>query len=344
MNLKLPPIQHHKDLTLDNTLRFQQFAQHFADVTNEDQLVALVNMAQQNDMPLFTLGGGSNIVLAGDIPGMTIRQVNQNVHHDLVEDHHRVITTVSAGTPWQTLVDDTIRNNIRGLENLTLIPGLVGAAPVQNIGAYGVELSDRLHSVRAFHVRTGQWKNFNREQCEFSYRQSLFKRSRGEYIITEVRLDLGLHHPLVTDYQPLRAYLDSHFQGRATLDTISRSVASIRRKKLPDPSQLPNVGSFFHNPIIKAEHFEQLAKAYPGIVGYEQTDGRFKVAAGWLIEYLGFKGHRIDGVGVHTEQALVLVHHGGSNGNALLALANNITAKVKEEFDVVLETEPTIVH
>ncbi len=344
MNLTLPPIQHQKDLTLDNTLRFQHFAQHFADVTNEDQLAALVNMAQQSDMPLFTLGGGSNIVLAGDIPGMTIRQANQNIHHDLVEDHHRVITTVSAGTPWQTLVDDTIRNNIRGLENLTLIPGLVGAAPVQNIGAYGVELSDRLHSVRALHVRTGQWTNFNREQCEFSYRQSLFKRSRGEYIITEVRLDLGLQHPLVTDYQPLRTYLDNHFQGRATLDTISRSVASIRRKKLPDPSQLPNAGSFFHNPIIKAEHFEQLAKTYPGIVGYAQGDGRFKVAAGWLIEYLGFKGHRIDGVGVHTEQALVLVHHGGSNGNALLALAHSISSKVKEEFDIVLETEPTIVH
>ncbi len=256
----------------------------------------------------------------------------------------RMLVTAAAGVNWHTLVMDTVNKGLVGLENLSLIPGLVGAAPVQNIGAYGVELCDRFVSLKALHIQSGRWQTFTIDDCEFAYRDSLFKRHIGQYIIANVSFELGSHIKLQTGYGALNQYLDTHCVNQApTAAIVSEAVCAIRRSKLPNPAALPNAGSFFHNPVIPAAQYTALTKEHPDMVGYRQPDGQYKVAAGWLIDHLGYKGYCHEGVGVHEHQALVLVKYAPATGSALLALANTIQTHVLRVFGITLSIEPRLI-
>ena len=322
-----------------NSFGFDQRAAHYLETRSDEALQDAVTLAGAQGWPVFVLGGGTNLVLADDIPGLVIRVLHDHIGYDSKAS----TVTAGAGVDWHALVLDTLKRGQSGLENLSLIPGSVGAAPVQNIGAYGVELADRFVTCRALHLPTGTWWHFKREACEFGYRQSIFKAHPGTWAITEVTLEVGPHLPLVTHYASLYQRL-AHLDADAlTAQDVSRCVIAIRQEKLPDPRQIGNAGSFFKNPVTTRTHFEELQVEHPDIVGYAQPDGSVKLAAGWLIDSLGYRGYRRGGIGVHDRQALVLVHRGGETGADLLQLAADIRDAVEVRYGVTLEVEPIIV-
>ncbi|MFC6330746.1 UDP-N-acetylmuramate dehydrogenase, partial [Alloalcanivorax gelatiniphagus] len=290
------------------------------------------------DEPLYVLGQGSNLVLDGELPGLTL--IPALDHLDYQVDGDQAWVTAGAGVVWDRLVADTVARGWRGLENLSLIPGTAGAAPFQNIGAYGVELADVLDSVEAVSVADGAVVRFSAAECEFDYRDSLFKsRRRGEFIITAITLRLRRHGACRVDYGGLAArFADA---DPASLDpaAVRAAVIELRQSKLPDPAVLPNAGSFFKNPVVSVAHYQQLKQAEPELVAFAHRDG-MKLAAGWLIERAGWKGRRLGPVGMHREQALVLVNHGGARAADVRALAEAVRADVRERFAVTLEQEP----
>lgn len=337
-------IQHDIDLGDYTTFGFSQRAAHFVEVATEQELSAAVQQAQQNSWPILALGGGSNLIFAHDFPGLVIRQSTEQMQYESLPDGQEVWATVGAGVQWHRLVMDTVERGLPGLENLSLIPGLVGAAPVQNIGAYGVELCDRLISLRALHIPSGQWKTMQCPECGFSYRNSLFKQYDGDYIISQVTLRLGEHLGLHTQYRALADYLRAHYPGKVpTVRMVSDAVCAIRSSKLPDPAELPNAGSFFHNPVVSAEKHGALLTRFPDLVAHQQDNGGYKLAAGWLIDKLGYKGYREHGVGVHDKQALVLIKYRQTDASELIKLATRIQKHVREVFGVTLNIEPRIV-
>ena len=335
-------IERDKPLQALNTLGFSQTADYFIESGSNEQLVAALSYAQSRGWPVFVLGGGSNIVLTRNLPGLTIQLTNQTIQYDPAGNEHLTRVTASAGVPWHNLVTDTLEKNLRGLENLSLIPGSVGAAPVQNIGAYGVELQSRLTRVQALHIDSLQWREFTQSDCEFSYRHSFFKKHANQYVITEVEFELGNCHDLHHDYASLAAHLSSRDITHPNARQISESVIATRQARLPDPARLPNAGSFFHNPVVSRAQANQLTEAHPGIVTYDAGSAGIKVSAAWMIEKLGFKGIRRGNVGVHDMQSLVLVHHQQGTGDELLSLANEIAESVMEHFGIQLHIEPTI--
>lgn len=324
-------------LRAGNTLGFDVRAERFVEVASEDALHEAVEHAAKHRWPLFMLGGGSNIVLTGDIPGLVVRQVDATVSRD----GDRL--TAAAGVRWDELVRQSLDRGLNGLENLSLIPGDTGAAPIQNIGAYGVELADRLVAVRAFHVPSGEWHDLDRADCRFGYRDSRFKQERGEHVITSITLALGRQCPLTTDYASLARELECQGIEHPTAHDVAAAVVRIRQSKLPDPAVIGNAGSFFKNPSVTADHYDTLRQVTPGLIGHPDGQGHVKLAAGQLIEVCGFKGTRRGPVGVHGDQALVLVHHGEGQGKDLLALASEIADAVLERFGVELVIEPTVV-
>ena len=335
-------VKHNVDLTNLNTFGFTQYAAHYVETESAAQVEQAVRLALDKGWPILPLGGGSNLVLTQDIDALVIRQVNEEIRHT-DKGTGGIHVKASAGFNWHSLVMHTVQRGHVGLENLSLIPGSVGAAPVQNIGAYGVELCDRFVSLKALHIPTLRWHTFATEDCKFAYRDSFFKHQVDEYIITEVTLCLDGSNSLQTHYGALANYLKAHHQNEVILPKmVSTAVCAIRNSKLPDPTVVPNAGSFFHNPVVSATHFEALKKQFPELVAFKQTDNQYKLAAGWMIDYLGHKGLRVNGVGVHAEQALVLVRHEQSNGIHLLKLAEKIKDDVKREFDVLLSIEPRV--
>jgi UDP-N-acetylmuramate dehydrogenase len=253
------------------------------------------------------------------------------------------LVTAGAGENWHALVCRTIADGLPGLENLALIPGTAGAAPIQNIGAYGVELRERFDSLRAFDRRSGEFVRLKREQCQFAYRESLFKREgRDRYIITAVTLRLPLPWQPVLGYAELARELAQESAAAPTADRIRDAVIAIRLRKLPDPALIGNAGSFFKNPVVDAGQRHALLAQYPNLVSHAQADGSYKLAAGWLIDQCGFKGVSNGPVGVYGKQALVLVHHGGGTGQDLLALARRIADAVQARFGVRIEPEPVV--
>ena len=335
-------LQKNKSLKALNTFGFDQRAALYATAKSEQDIEQAVDYARSKNLPLLVLGEGSNVVLANDVSGLVLRLTDERIHIDWHNDDV-VEVSASAGVSWHALVQYTLGNNIQGLENLSLIPGSVGAAPVQNVGAYGVEVQDRICKVRAFHIPTRQWLTLRPEQCQFSYRHSLFKQHADEYIISEVVFSLGRQHALQTDYASLAQHLASRNITRPTAQQISESVIAIRQSKLPDPNVIGNAGSFFHNPIVDAVHHEALLEQYPELSSYPQTDGSFKLAAGWLIDKLGFKGTVCGGVGVHADQALVLVNVGSGTGADILRLAEKIKTAVRKAYAVELNIEPRVI-
>ena len=338
-------VQRDVPLATRNTFGFEARAEYFATATDDTDLTALLTLADERHWPVFILGGGSNLVLTRDIPGLTLRLGDTHIRYAEHADApgKPVHVTAGAGCGWHELVMDTLAHGYAGLENLSLIPGTVGAAPVQNIGAYGVELVDRFVSLRAWHRPSGQFMTLGPDDCAFAYRDSLLKRERGDWIVVSLTLAVGGDTKLVTQYASLAEQLAGQDDGTITARTVSDAVIAVRQSRLPDPAVIGNAGSFFHNPIVTAETFAGIAREHHGIVSYAMPDGRVKLAAGWLIDRLGYRGARRGAVGVHQEQALVLVNHGGGSGEELLVLVREIQEAVKNAYGVSLTVEPLIV-
>ena len=338
-------IQPNQSLKRYNTMGFDQRAAYIATVENDDMLGEALEFARKSQLDIFVLGGGSNLVLTQDINALVIHCAQSEINYEAPYTTQACKVTVGAGVNWHSLVLDTLEHGLPGLENLSLIPGQAGAAPVQNIGAYGVEIKDRLVSVRALHIPTGQWRHFTAEDCQFEYRNSFFKRRSNEYLISEVTLQLGRCHALDTSYDSLSQYLETKDITQPTAMQISQAVIAIRQSRLPDPTQLGNVGSFFHNPVVSREHAMALKAKFPELISYNIDRHTAKLSAAWMIDTLGYKGIRRGDIGVYERQALVLVSHarGLQNGKLLLDLAREIQSAVAEQFEVKLSIEPVIV-
>lgn len=334
-----------KSLAELNTLGFNQLAERYIDVDSEEMLSEVVEYANKQQWPIFILGGGSNIVLTNDIPGLVIRLSSDVLYYENRGEENSWLfrLTAAAGANWHRLVRDTMSRGLTGLENLSLIPGSTGAAPIQNIGAYGVELADRFESLRALHLPTNEWRTFDLSDCEFGYRDSYFKRHAGEYCVSSVNLMIGNDKSFETSYASLHQALERLDVDELTPVIISDTVCEIRRGKLPDPAQVCNAGSFFHNPVVSEAQYNGLKQRFSNLVAYPQPDGTMKLAAGWLIDSLGLRGNRRGAVGVYDKQALVLVHHGGGSGDELLAYAQSIQSGVRDKYGIELTMEPEIV-
>ncbi len=326
-----------------NTFGLSVFAHRFARARSIEDLREALEHARHASLPMLVLGGGSNLVLTKDYPGLVIRIELSGIETERRADEI-IRLRVAAGEDWPTLVDLCLGQGWYGLENLALIPGSAGAAPIQNIGAYGVELSDRLVEFEALERETGQLVRFSKAQCRFGYRDSAFKTEhRDRYVITSITLELSREPAPDTSYEALARELEAAGIDRPTPRDVHEAVCRLRLARLPDPAVLGNAGSFFANPVIEAERHRELKERFGEIAVFEQPDGRVKLAAGWLIERCGFKGIRADDAGVFEKQALVLVNHGRATGRDILELAARIQTKVRDTFGVDLEIEPRVV-
>lgn len=336
-------IELNKSLKAFNSFGFYQRAERFATAATDDELEELVSQAKAHNWPVFILGGGSNIVLTRDVPGLVIHMSNTSISVVSKDATGNQRIRAGAGVKWHDFVLQTLSMGANGLENLSLIPGSVGAAPVQNIGAYGVEVKDRIHKVRALHMPTQTWKDFTAADCAFSYRHSFFKNFSGEYAISYVEFDLGSQCDITTDYASLQQELKAQGLESPTAKDISNTVVSIRQSRLPDPAVIGNAGSFFHNPIVPETQARDLEERFPGIVSFPARDGFRKLSAAWLIDQAGFKGMRKGGVGVYDRQALVLVNLGDGCGLQIVDLAQEITQAVGHRYSISLTVEPLII-
>ena len=326
-----------------NTFAVEQRARLFAEANDDAEVRQALALATRHDLPLLVLGGGSNLLLTRDVEALVLRMASRG-KRIVAEQDGSVLVEAEAGEPWHPFVLWTLQQGLAGLENLSLIPGTVGAAPIQNIGAYGVEIGDVLAGITALDCETGALRDFSQAECAFGYRDSLFKRQPGRYVILRVRVRLQRQaSSLHLEYGPIRQRLAEQGIIAPTALDVSQAVCAIRREKLPDPSELGNAGSFFKNPLVSAELAERLRAAHPGLVAYPQADGRVKLAAGWLIERAGWKGYREGDVGVHRLQALVLVNYGQATGAQLLQLAQRIQSDIASRFGVALEIEPNVI-
>jgi UDP-N-acetylmuramate dehydrogenase len=323
------------DLTAINTFGIAARAHTLHELHSPEDVEQLIATGE----PFTVVGGGSNIVLAGD-PKQAIALMRLRGRRLVREDDDAWLVEAMAGESWHDFVVWALEMGWPGLENLSLIPGTVGAAPVQNIGAYGVELCERFESLEAIAVGSGERRTFRLAECGFGYRDSVFKRQPGAWVILSVTLRLPRPWRPVLGYKDLRELLAA--DATPSPQRISNAVMQIRRSKLPDWTEIGNAGSFFKNPVVSAAELGRMQRHYPGIVQHRQADGRAKLAAGWLIEAAGWKGRTLGAAGVHDKQALVLVNRGGATGADILALAEEITRDVASKFGVTLEREPVI--
>lgn len=325
-----------------NTLAISAKADYFATVADIDALLEVLAFARAKQLPILPLGGGSNVVLAADFPGVAIKV--QLLGRELVhESDDHVWLRVGAGENWQELVEYCLNFHFWGLENLSLIPGCAGAAPIQNIGAYGVELKDVFAELEAIQISSGLKVTFDRDACHFGYRDSVFKgRCKDQYIITSVTLKLNKVAVHNLDYPALRKALASIAPESLTPIDVAAAVCDIRRSKLPAPEDIPNAGSFFKNPVVSREHFDKLSKENPDMPHFDLGCGNVKLAAGWLIERAGWKGREYAGAVIHKDQALVVTNPSKCSGAAVLSLAAEVQASVFALFSVELEVEPRV--
>jgi UDP-N-acetylmuramate dehydrogenase len=314
-------------------------AQLFAEARSDADVREALAYATAHDVPLLVIGGGSNLLLTADIPALVLRMATRGIRV-ISDDGSRVVIEAEAGEPWHPFVQHTLALGFSGLENLSLIPGTVGAAPMQNIGAYGVEIKDVFAGLTALDRQTGELRDFTLEECNFAYRDSLFKQQPGRWLILRVRFMLNRVAHLHLEYGPVRQRLSEQGIEQPTPSDVSRAICSIRSEKLPDPAVLGNAGSFFKNPLVSAATVAQIKAQHPDVVAYAQPDGQMKLAAGWLIERAGWKGFREADAGVHKLQALVLVNYGTATGLQLFDLAQRIQKDIAERFNVELEMEP----
>jgi UDP-N-acetylmuramate dehydrogenase len=325
-----------------NSFRIAAKTAFWTEITKETDLFRLQETNTFLQLPHLILGGGSNILLTQDYPGLMIKIRIPGITV-LSEDELEVVLRIGAGVKWDELVRFATERGWGGLENLSMIPGETGAAPIQNIGAYGVELESVFVSLDAVHLETGEKTVFDRNMCLFGYRDSIFKRSeKGKYLITSVTLRLSKQPQLRLEYGNLKAVLDSEGIRNPGIGDVSRAVRKIRSSKLPDPTVTGNAGSFFKNPVITTEKFGQLSELHSAIPSYPAGE-MVKIPAAWLIDQCGFKGKRVGDAGVHERHALILVNHGKASGADILALADAIRSEVAERFGVDLEPEVNII-
>lgn len=328
------------DLQAFNTFGLAAHADACVTLVQPAQVEALAWMAGRYSS-LLVLGGGSNLVLPSVVPGLVARMAIEGVKLVAEDDDARIVEA-AAGEVWHDFVALCVARGWNGLENLALIPGTVGASPVQNIGAYGIEIRDRFHSLTAYDLRTGTWVEMGPADCRFAYRDSVFKHEPDRWVVTAVRFRLPKAWQPVLDYPDLQRH--PALAGRAPrAQEIFEAVCEIRRAKLPDPALIGNAGSFFKNPVVTRQAYEALKGAHPDLIAYAQPDGSWKLAAGWLIDRCGWKGRSLGRAGVHERQALVLVNRGGAQATDILALADAIRADVLARYGVALEAEPVVV-
>ncbi|MDE0535614.1 UDP-N-acetylmuramate dehydrogenase [Tenacibaculum sp. L6] len=334
-------IQENISLKEYNTFGINVNAKRFVSITSVYELQQLL----KEEKDIFLISGGSNMLLTKDIDTLVVHIDIKGISIDR-ENPNNIHLTVNAGENWHEFVLWCVSQGYGGLENLSLIPGNVGTCPIQNIGAYGVEVKDTISKVEAIEIETGKLVSFSAEECQFGYRNSIFKNeAKGKYVLTSVSFQLTKNnHKLNTSYGAIEAELASKDITNPTIKDISDAVIAIRQSKLPDPKEIGNSGSFFKNPVISKEHFEKLQTAFPNIPSYVVSDTEIKVPAGWLIEQSGFKGKRFGDYGVHEKQALVLVNYGGATGKEIYELAQNIQNTIKDKFDIDLEIEVNIIQ
>lgn len=331
-------LKHHHSLKAFNTFGIDARAKLFVRFSEPDELAEALTL----DESRLILGGGSNILLRKDFDGLVLKNEVSGIDI-LSEDDDSVIVKVGAGENWHSFVMHCIQKGWAGLENLSLIPGNVGAAPMQNIGAYGVELKHCFHELEAYELASGKLKRFGNEACEFAYRSSIFKTwARGQYVICSVSFKLSKTPQVNTSYGAIEQELERMGVTDPGIREVSQAVINIRQSKLPDPKVIGNAGSFFKNPVIDKAQFEKLQAEYPNIPSYPAGE-KVKVPAGWLIETAGWKGKRFDNYGVHEKQALVLVNYGGSSGDQIFELSTRILEDIKDRFGIELEREVNIV-
>lgn len=337
-------VQRQISLDQHNTFGLIAKAQAYLAIHSMAELDLLRNLPSElSNLPSFILGGGSNVVLRGDVVGLVLHMRALGMAK-VGEDAQHIYVRAAAGESWHGFVEWTLQQAWGGLENLSLIPGTVGAAPIQNIGAYGLEMQEHFVSANVFDRSTGKIVQLNKQECAFGYRDSIFKhawRERG--IILDVLFALPKVWRPQLGYAELANFCKEQGWHEPTAQQISQAVVTIRQRKLPDPKVLGNAGSFFKNPLVTAVQRDALLAQYPQLVSYAQPDGRYKLAAGWLIEQTGWKGKNLGPAGVYAKQALVLVNHGGANGADILALAKQIQQDVAAKFGVLLEPEPVLI-
>lgn len=331
-------IQKNVSLKGYNTFGINKIAKYFVQVSTSLEVIQALYEAEKLDVPVLILGGGSNILLTRDVNALVIKIDIKGIQL-LKEDEQHVWVKVGAGEIWHEFVLKAIAANWSGIENLSLIPGTVGASPMQNIGAYGVEIKGVFDWLEAIDIHTRETVRFRHRDCEFEYRDSIFKqRAKGKYIITHVTFRLNKQAQFNISYGALQETLQEMKIGEVTLEDISKAVIHIRQSKLPDPKTIGNAGSFFKNPVIEKKHFLRLKKAYPDIPGYENEKG-VKIPAAFLLEKAGWKGRTFGKIGVHRQQPLVLVNYGGGDGQDIQALSVEIQKDIKEKFGVSLSPE-----
>lgn len=335
--------QQNYNLSQLNTFGVDATAEKLVEVETLDDLFELSDHGLLKENPVLFLGQGSNLLFTRHFPGLVI--LNRLTGRKVVEeDDDFVFLRVSAGESWPELVDYTVSRGWGGLENLSLIPGSAGAAPVQNIGAYGVEIKDVLDCVEAFDLQTGELKTFSIKRCGLGYRTSIFKTtSKGRYLITSILIKLAKVPVLNLSYKPLKEYFKRYPSGTIGIREVSEAVKAIRRSKLPEPAEIGNAGSFFKNPLVSSGKINQLKNQFPGIPFFTMDNDKYKIAAGWLIEQCGWKGKRIGDAGVYDKQALVLVNYGKATGKQIFDLSQQIVESVHEKFSITLEREVTVI-
>ncbi|OIN00882.1 UDP-N-acetylenolpyruvoylglucosamine reductase [Polynucleobacter sp. QLW-P1DATA-2] len=322
-----------------NTFGFEASAELAYEITAPEQIPAVMTQIAEKKLSWRVLGGGSNVILPTVLPGATLL-MNIAGQEIISSDTNSTLIAVGGGVNWHDFVAWALENNLPGLENLALIPGTVGAAPIQNIGAYGVEIGEYIDSVDAYDANSHAFVTLTNEECCFAYRDSYFKKNPQRFIVTKVVFRLPKQWQARVHYADLAKQFSE--QSSPSPEEIFLAVCKIRTHKLPDPKVIGNAGSFFQNPIVPNEQYETLLHKFPGLASYPDAAGKRKLAAGWLIDQCGFKGQRMGNVGVYENQALVLVNHGNGTAQDILGLAKCIQEKVKKEFGVHLEIEPNI--
>lgn len=333
----------HTNIPLKNytTMRLGGNARFMTDAHTADDVAAICRNARQQNIPVFVLGGGSNIIVRDDgfdgivlrnrIPGFTV----------IADDAGWMQIKIGAGENWDEIVKRTVDMNLSGIEAMSAIPGTAGAAPVQNVGAYGQEIADSLVSLEAYDIQTDTFVALASADCGFSYRYSIFRgEAAGRYVIISITLQLSKNAPQPPFYAAIQKYFDEHDITLYTPQVIRDTVTAIRRDKLPDPAQFPNTGSFFKNAIVEAWQLNDLRKDYPDIPTYDMPDGRFKVPTGWLIEQTGLKGQTLHGMRIHDKNALVLINASATSYGDLAAARDEIIGAVRDKFRIAIEQEP----
>ncbi len=336
-------IEENKSLRPYHTFHLDVKAKYFVEIHSELALTELLDTEVFLKNTHLILGGGSNLLFTRDFDGLVVRLALPGIKI-IDENEEKVLVQVGAGVVWHELVMHCVSKGWGGIENLSLIPGTVGASPMQNIGAYGVEVKDVFRSLEAVEIETRKRRTFSKEECEFGYRESIFKkRLKGRFIITSVTFVLEKKAKVNTSYGAINETLSNWGIKKPTITDVSKAVVHIRQSKLPNPDEIGNAGSFFKNPSFSKLSYTRLQNEYPELPGYPQEDGSVKVPAGWLIEKDGWKGKTIDKIGVHKHQALVLVNYGGGNGKDIWELAQAIQASVKQRFGIELSAEVNVV-